>query len=161
MKNKKNCSQVGVNERNKRKVVDYFIFNQSFNTGKFPSSFKLAKVVPAFKNGNSTDLNNYRPISLLNTFSKILESAMHKRILSFLNRNHALSEFQFGFRPNYSTSLAYACLIRKLIKYFSASKLALTAFFDLNKVFDTLYHRILRNKLQYIIMALEVYLVHG
>ena len=47
------------------------IFNQSFNTGKFPSSFKLAKVVFVFKKGNSADLNNYRPISLLNTFSKL------------------------------------------------------------------------------------------
>ena len=94
------------------------IFNQSFNAGKFSSRFKLAKVVPVFKKGKSTDLNNYRPISLLNTFSKILEKAMHKRMLSFLNRNHALSEFQFGFRPNYSTPLTCTCLINKLIKYF-------------------------------------------
>ena len=92
-------------------------------------------------------MNNYRPISLLNTFSKILEKAMHKRMLSFLNRNHALSEFQFGFRPNYSTSLACTCLINKLTKYFLANKLALTAFLDLNKAFDTLDHRILLNKL--------------
>ena len=89
------------------------IFNQSFNTGKFPSSFKLAKVVTAFKIGNSTGLNNYRPISLLNTFSKILEKEKHARMLSFLNRNHALSEFQFGFRSNYSTSFACTYLINK------------------------------------------------
>ena len=67
---------------------------------------------------------------------------MHKSMLSF--RNHALSEFQFGFRPNYSTSLACTCFI---IKYFSANKLAITAFLDLSKAFDTLDHRILLNKL--------------
>ena len=81
------------------------IFNQYFNTGNFPSGFKLPKVVPVFKKGNSTDLSNFRPISLtwhLKNFGK----AMHKRMLLFLNRNHALSDFQFGFRPNYSTPTA-------------------------------------------------------
>ena len=72
---------------------------------------------------------------------------MHKGMLSFLNRNHALSEFQFGFRPNCSTSLACPCLINKLTKCFSANKLALTAFLDLSKAFDTLDCRILLNKL--------------
>ena len=123
------------------------IFNQFFNAEKFSSRFELAKVVPVFRKGNSTDLNNYRSISLLNTFSKILEKAMHKRMLSFLNRNHALSEFQFGFRINYSTPLACTCLINKITKYFSANKLALTAFPDLSKAFDTLDHCILLNKL--------------
>ena len=122
------------------------IFTQSFNAGKFPSRFKLAKVVPVLKKGNSTDLNNYRPISLPNTFSKILEKSMHKKMLCFLNHNHALSEFQFGFRPNYSTSLACTCLINKLTKYFLANKLALMAFLDLSKAFATLDQRILLNK---------------
>ena len=72
---------------------------------------------------------------------------MHKRMLSFLNRNHALSAFQFGFHPNYSTSLACTCLINKLTQYFSANKLALTAFLDLRKAFDTLDHRVLLNRL--------------
>ena len=58
---------------------------------------------------------------------------MHKRMLFFPNHNYALSDFQFGFRPNYSTPLACTCLITKLTKYFSANKLAVTAFLDLNK----------------------------
>ena len=70
-------------------------------------------------------------------------------MLSFLNRNHALSEFQFGFHPNYSTSLACTCLTNKLTKYFLANKLALTAFLHLSKAFDTLIHRILLNKLHH------------
>ena len=123
------------------------LFWKSWPTGKFFSRFKLAKVVLVFIKGKSTDLNNYRPISLLNTFPKILEKAMHKRMLSFLNRNHASSEFQFGFLPNYSTFLACTCLINKLTKYFSANKLALRAFLDLSKAFDTLDHCMLLNKL--------------
>ena len=123
------------------------IFNQSFITGKFPSSFKLTKVVTVFNKRDSRDLNNCKPISLLNTFSKIFEKAMHKKLLSFLNRNHALSDFQFGFHANYSTSTACTCRIIKLTKYFSAKKLALTAFLDFSKAFDTLDYRSLLNKL--------------
>ena len=66
-------------------------------------------------------------------------------MLSFLNRNHALSDFQYGFRPNYSTSTACTCLITKFTKYFSADKFALTAFLDLSKAFDALDHRVLVN----------------
>ena len=65
------------------------IFDQSFNTVKFPSSFNLAKVVPGFKKENSTDFNNYKPISLLNT-SEILEKAMHKK-------NIGISQWQSCF----------------------------------------------------------------
>ena len=48
------------------------IFNLSFSTGIFPSEMKIAKVIPLFKNGNKSDFYNYRPISLLSQFSKIL-----------------------------------------------------------------------------------------
>ena len=49
------------------------IFNLSFSTGIFPSEMKIAKVIPLFKNGNKSDFSNYRPISLLSQFPKILE----------------------------------------------------------------------------------------
>ena len=57
-------------------------------------------------------------------------------MLSFLECNNALSDFQLKFRPNYSTSTACSCLITKLTKYFSANTLAVTAFLDLNKAFS-------------------------
>ena len=70
------------------------IFNQFFNAGKFSCIFRLAKVVPVFKKKNSTDLNNCRLISLFHTFSKILDKAMHKKMLLHLNRNHIISQPQ-------------------------------------------------------------------
>ena len=49
------------------------LFNTSFSTGIVPENFKLARVLPVFKKGDHTNLNNYRPISLLSVFNKLLE----------------------------------------------------------------------------------------
>ena len=62
------------------------IFNASFSTGIIPNLFKIAQVTPVFKEGGQTSLNNYRPISVLSIFNKLLEKLTHKRILQFLDR---------------------------------------------------------------------------
>ena len=59
------------------------IFTLSFNTGIVPSQFKIAKVIPIFKSGDKSSMDNYRPISLLSTFSKILEKIVASRLLPF------------------------------------------------------------------------------
>ena len=74
------------------------IFNLSLNTGIFPNLFKKAKIIPIPKVRNPKTLNQYRPISLLPIFSKILEKIVHKRFYSFLSLNSLLSPTQFGFR---------------------------------------------------------------
>ena len=67
------------------------IFNLSLSTGIFPSEMKIAKDIPLFKNGNKSDFSNYRPISLLSQFSKILEKIFNERLQQFLNANNILS----------------------------------------------------------------------
>ena len=67
------------------------IFNLSIMTGIVPIKMKIAKVVPIFKKGDPQLLNNYRPISLLTSFSKILEKIVYTRTIKFLNRNIILS----------------------------------------------------------------------
>ena len=62
------------------------IFNSSLSEGEFPNQLKVAKVVPIFKNGDAMLVSNYRPISLLNVLSKILERLVYKRVLDFLNK---------------------------------------------------------------------------
>ena len=79
------------------------LINISFHTGVFPDSIKVAKVVPTFKSGSSQDINNYRPISLLSVFSKIIEKIMHHRLYLFLQKHDIIYKSQYGFQKNKST----------------------------------------------------------
>ncbi len=78
----------------------------SFQTGVFPSSMKLAKIIPIFKSASKAEFNNCRPISLLSQFSKILEKLYDKRLEQCVDKNNVLSNSQYGFRPSMSTSHA-------------------------------------------------------
>ena len=82
------------------------ICNNSFENGVFPSKMKIAKVVPIFKAGDKSSFNNYRPISLLPQFSKIVEKLFNARLDAFIEKHDTLTSSQYGFRSNMSTSLA-------------------------------------------------------
>ena len=125
------------------------ICNISFRTGVFPSRMKIAKVIPMFKSGTKSDVTNYRPISLLPQFSKILEKLFLTRINSFLCVNNILSSSQYGFRTNLSTSLAVMELIEEITNATDNKKHAIGVFIDLKKAFDTVDHRILIKKLEH------------
>ena len=73
--------------------------------GIFPDRMKIARVIPLFKNGDVKEFSNYRPVSILSQFSKILEKVFHNRLMSFINDKHILNNSQFGFRKNMSTAL--------------------------------------------------------
>ena len=75
----------------------------SIEYGQFPNALKAAKIVPIFKKGDRKDVVNYRPISVLPFFSKILEKLVFERLYDFLNYNNILILQQFGFRKKYST----------------------------------------------------------
>ena len=66
------------------------LINLSFNTGIFPRSLKLARVMPIFKKGDQQDYNNYRPISVLSNISKLIEKLLYNRLYKFLNQNKCL-----------------------------------------------------------------------
>jgi hypothetical protein len=92
------------------------IFNNSFQYGIFPDKLKKAKITPIFKNEDKLLVNNYRPISVLPIFSKILEKIMHRRLTSFINKHSIMSNNQYGFRETYSTHLALLTLIDQISK---------------------------------------------
>ena len=74
------------------------IFNSSLSNGIVPDKHKIANIIPVHKKGSTLKLNNYRPISLLSVFNKLLEKIMFKRTSNFINKHNILLRKQFGFR---------------------------------------------------------------
>ena len=125
------------------------IINNSFLSGKFPDALKICKVVPIHKGGPVDELNNYRPISLLSVFDKIIEKLMHKRLYNFFESHNILFDNQFGFRKNNSTSYALIQITERIKESIDKKKYGCGIFIDLRKAFDTVNHEILLNKLDH------------
>ena len=89
------------------------IVNDSFSNGTYPSKLKVGKVVALHKKGASDYPSNYRPISLLSIFSKIIGKLMHKRLYDFLE-NNVIDPLQFGFWKKHSTAHALTGLTEKV-----------------------------------------------
>ena len=125
------------------------IINQMLTTGIFPDAFKLSKVIPLFKKGDSSLLVNYRPISLLPTISKVFERVIHDQIYEYFNQFNLLAEQQYGFRKQHSTEYAAIKLIDHVSKEMEAGKTPTSVYIDLSKAFDTLTFEVLLYKLKY------------
>ena len=125
------------------------IINTSFNSGMFPDALKIVKVVPIYKRGPDSDVNNYRPISLLSIFDKIIEKIMHSRLYEFLENNDILFENQFGFRKYKSTIHALIQITEQIRESIDNKKFGCGIFIDLRKAFDTVNHAILLKKLDH------------
>ena len=121
--------------------------NHSLNTSTFPSVWKEAKVKPLFKKGSSTDVNNYRPISILPTLSKLIEKHVHVSFVHFLNSFKLLHATQSGFRKGHSTESALTYTIDKWLKALNDGNYIGTVLVDFRKAFDLCDISILLKKL--------------
>lgn len=121
-------------------VIFAFIINKIFETGCFPMSFKVSVVKPLYKNGNKMTADNYRPISLITNFTKVLEMLIKDRLCKFLTTCNILSNKQFGFMEGKSTQDAILGLTEKIYQSLDNSRPSLGVFLDLAKAFDTVSH---------------------
>ena len=123
------------------------IFNKFFSESHFPSKMKKVEVVPLYKSKDKTNKNNYRPISLLLTLSKLLEKAMYQRTYQFLEDTNQIYDGQFGFRNRHSCEHAVENLVSDIIKQSANGLFTMAVIIDLWKAFDTLSHPILLDKM--------------
>ena len=123
------------------------LFNYSIQCGKVPSIWKQANVTPIFKKGDSSDVSNYRPISLLSCLSKVFERLVFKYLFNHFRDNSILSPFQSGFIPKDSTTNQLVYLYDTFCEALDRGKEVRVVFFDISKAFDKVWHKGLIAKL--------------
>ena len=113
-----------------------YIVNKCISNGIFPSLWKQAKVNPLFKGGDKDDVNNYRPISILPTLSKLIEKFMQIHLMHYLITFDVLHKFQSGFRSGHSTETALTLMTERWLKAINDGNIAGTIMVDFRKAFD-------------------------
>jgi hypothetical protein len=124
------------------------IMNLSIRKCIFPTSWKIAKVFPLFKSGSTSEPNNYRPISLLPVFGKIIEKHIQKSFSEFLRSNKLLSDLQFGFKKCHSTVDTVLSIIRYCANALNKNNKCVLITLDLKKAFDVVNKDLLLHKLR-------------
>ena len=112
----------------------------------FPNAEKIACVAPVFKNDDRLDKSNYRPISVLNVFSKIFERFLFLQMIPYFN--NILSNFLSAYRERYSCQHVLLRLIETWRKCLDENNLVGAILMDLSKAFDCLPHDLLIAKLE-------------
>lgn len=106
--------------------------------GIFPKAWKEAKVTPLYKSGPRDEINNYRPISILPTSSKLIEKFIQVHLFSYLNDFGVNNKTQSRFRTRYSTETALTLITENWLKALNEDKIIGTIIVDFRKAFDLL-----------------------
>lgn len=123
------------------------LFNMSLDTCDVPLSWKCSRITPLHKGGHPHDINNYRPISIINCVVKLFEKLVFNQLYQYINEFNILSPFQSGFRSNFSITTALLKFTNDITSSSDNNMLTGAIFINLAKAFDTVDHYLLLDKL--------------
>ena len=115
---------------------------------RFPTKWKLSKVIPLYKKDSRLDQKNYRPVSILSPLSKILEKIMFEQLYKYFTSNKLFNENLHGFRANRSTQTALSSMYDRWIQAASSALISGVVMLDLSAAFDLVDHKLLLRKLR-------------
>ena len=125
------------------------LVNSSIISRVFPSSWKLASVVPLHKAGSRDKAVNFRPISILPVLSKICEKVVCTQLTSYLVSSHLLSSSQYAYRQCHSTEDALIDAVEWMTRRIDGGHVVAVTSIDLSRAFDSVDHGVLLTKLKW------------
>ena len=125
-----------------------YIINKSLETSSYPTKWKISKCFPLYKKNEKDQITNYRPISLQNCLSKVLEKTVKSQVVNYLETNDLLPNNQFGFRDKQGINHLHLKLNQEITATLSKKQVFKIALLDFSKAFDLVNHQILLKKLK-------------
>ena len=124
------------------------IINLSIANLEFPSTWKVAKIIPLLKKGDPMNPSNYRPVALLPILSKVLERVVFKQVVKYVETNGLLHPSHHGSRAKHSTSTAIIEMYDTWIEGIERGEMTGVMMLDLSAAFDLVDHKLLLKKLE-------------
>ena len=124
------------------------IVNLSIQQGKFPTLYKIAKVIPLLKKDDPLDPKNYRPVAILPILSKVVERVIFIQVVEYMSKNELFHPNHHGFRAGHSTTTAMIQMYDSWVQAVDKGELVGVCMLDMSAAFDVVDHSILLSKLQ-------------
>ena len=125
----------------------HHLFSLSIFNHAILSEWKHHSITPVFKSGEKTSVNNYRPVSLLCTASKVLERLIYNYLCKFIISNDIISQFQFSFLKHRSTTQQLLVFLDRVYHILNSNDACDVIYLDFKKAFDTVPHHELLSKI--------------